>query len=75
MDDENVHIEFRRGKPITGTQRYISVNNHLGHELSRRDDLEALLYMMVFLHKGELPWQGVQGDPREKAKKIGLSFL
>ncbi len=72
VDEENRHIAFRRGKPITGTARYISVNNHAGCELSRRDDLEALLYMIVFLHKGTLPWQGLPptADVRERYRQV-----
>lgn len=69
--EDNKHIPFRSGKHITGTVRYISVNNHLGRELSRRDDLEALGYMILYLCKGELPWQGVDATTVvEKYQKI-----
>lgn len=48
----------------------------MGRELSRRDDLEAILYMMIFLHKGELPWQGLQmANIRERTKQIGIIKL
>ena len=47
----------------------MSVNNHLGHELSRRDDLEAILYMVIYLYKAQVPWQGLQGSPIEKNKE------
>ncbi|KAF7489698.1 Casein kinase I isoform gamma-1 [Sarcoptes scabiei] len=73
ITEEHQHIAFVEGKGVTGTARYISINNHLGRELSRRDDLEAIVYMMIFLHKGQLPWQGLQGqDFRERTKRIGL---
>lgn len=39
-----------------GSCSYASVNSHIGIRLSRRDDLESLMYMIIFLAKGMLPW-------------------
>lgn len=65
------HVPFRENKGLTGTARYASVNAHLGLEQSRRDDLEAVLYVTVFFMKGNLPWQGVIANTKpEKYSKI-----
>lgn len=54
---EGGHIEFRDGKRLTGNLRYAAVNVHLGQESSRRDDMEALGYVLVYFAKdGMLPW-------------------
>ena len=47
------HIADRTGRSMTGTIRYCSLNVHMGREQSRRDDLEAIGYMMVWLVKGK----------------------
>eukprot|EP01026_Neomeris_dumetosa_P063757 TRINITY_DN6054_c0_g5_i3.p1 TRINITY_DN6054_c0_g5~~TRINITY_DN6054_c0_g5_i3.p1 ORF type:complete len:777 (-),score=117.85 TRINITY_DN6054_c0_g5_i3:838-2904(-) len=57
------HVEYdQRPDIFRGTVRYASVHTHLGRTASRRNDLESLVYTLLFLTKGRLPWQGYQGD-------------
>ena len=66
------HIPFVQGKNLVGTCRYVSINSHLGFELSKRDDLITVGYVMINLLKGYLPWQGKhRSKPSANYRKIG----
>ena len=57
-DNTNAHRSNKiRTTGIIGTPRYVSIHVHDGCEPSRRDDLISMMYVLVYLAKGRLPWK------------------
>lgn len=66
LDEHGEHIPAKTGRKLTGTVRYASINVHSGNTPSRRDDLESLGYVILYLINGCLPWQDVRSDSKEE---------
>jgi len=65
-NEKNEHMKQQLGKKLIGTSRYASINSHIGNDLSRRDDMESLFYLLIYFYRGFLPWQGVPGKTKEE---------
>ena len=79
--ETGAHIPFQTGKRMVGTPRYASINNQDGCEVSRRDDLESIAYVLIYLALGKLPWQSLPkcSNPHakilQKKKKVSENAL
>lgn len=47
---------------LIGSKNYASISAHLRHELSRRDDVESLIYVLMYCCTGHLPWSSVANE-------------
>lgn len=64
--DGDKHRPVRNKLSLTGTARYASINAHKGIEQSRRDDLEASGYMMMYFLRGVMPWSGLAAKTKQE---------
>ena len=53
------HIIYSKKGYFNGNLKYSSINTMKGISPSRRDDLESLGYMIVYLYNQKLPWENL----------------
>jgi serine/threonine protein kinase len=68
----NKHILLKNTHNLIGSQMYASINAHNLIELSRRDDLESLGYMLIYFYLGGLPWQNLENNEEIKELKKNI---
>jgi casein kinase I family protein HRR25 len=61
-ETKSTHAPIQVYDHFNGTAKYASINAHEFLEPSRRDDLEALIFVLLYLLSGTLPWEHIQ-DP------------
>ena len=63
------HIPYKENVSFSGTARYASINSLIGIEQSRRDDMEALAYVWLYLLNGKVPWMKSSINPNNGKKQ------
>lgn len=64
------HIFLLTGQPFVGTTTFASVNTHKGLTQSRRDDIESLCYVLLYLLRGSLPWQTIKAESHTQRNRL-----
>ena len=59
---ENKHNQIKATSGIIVSKNYMSINSHNHIELSRRDDLESIGYMLLYLYNGTLDWNNESNE-------------
>jgi serine/threonine protein kinase len=62
--DNGEHNKIKKISSMIGSKNYASINSHKCYELSRRDDLESLCYMLLYFYTGRLPWNNILDEER-----------
>ncbi|KAF8479419.1 kinase-like domain-containing protein [Gautieria morchelliformis] len=72
-DERGLHTPWRTNKGFWGNPRYASIAAHEGNEQGRRNDMEALAYILIDCLQGDLPWPPIQKGPdgQDDYKPIG----
>jgi hypothetical protein len=60
---------MKKTNNIIGTNNFASTNAHEFNELSRRDDLESLGYMLIYFYIGDLMWKDYLNNEMIKIMK------
>ena len=68
------HVKFVNHRRLNGTARYASIHALEGYETSRRDDLEELSYVLIYLLNGHLPWERIRNKNKHERYKLILNM-
>jgi len=72
---ENIHVPMKKTSSLIGSLTYASLSAHDFIDLSRRDDLESLGYILIYFFLGELEWQHLSLDIPFEEKNIVIRTM
>ena len=67
LAEDGTHVQLSASKFVAGTCYFMSQNVVCGASHSRRDDVESLLYSLLYVLEGKLPWP----SPRDLLSDTG----
>jgi serine/threonine protein kinase len=70
LNRKGEHIKFNKNKRFCGTATYASIAAHENVEQSRKDDLESIAYILIYLYKGKLPWKSIKHKDKKKRYEL-----
>lgn len=73
LDDSGKPIPARETAQFRGSSLYASLNAHEARDLSRRDDLWSLLFILIDFSVGNLPWRYCK-DNRDAVESSKRSY-
>jgi len=68
------HNQLKQINNMIGSMNYASINSHNKLELSRRDDLESLAYMLIYFYYGSLPWNNIDDENKILRSKNNVIY-
>jgi serine/threonine protein kinase len=72
-NNQNQHIPFKKINNIIGTINYISINIHNLHEPCRADDVESVIYVLIYLlNHNNIDWSTDNNLEDVKTKKENI---
>jgi serine/threonine protein kinase len=74
-ETNGIHIEYNKLTKIIGTPNYVSLNIHKGIEPSRRDDIESIIYILLYLLFGKLNWENEKSIEKIMLMKYELTNI
>lgn len=62
--NNNEHVKMKPTHSMIGSINYASIMSHKRYELSRRDDMESLCYILLYFINGTLPWSNENDEDK-----------
>ena len=80
VNNNNQHIPWKTTTKIIGSANFASIHSHNHEELSRRDDLESIGYILYYLYYRNLEWSSINifenySNHNEEIKQLKLRIL